>query len=456
MGGDNFRKGEGKVDPNNKFLKLREEFYEQERLKKEQLWSEVTRQLNKIDALFGCIDIEISNQLENNTEFEETVQNLISELTKSSYECYLVPASSSGSTTTTIRVSWDWNLYYNKLSSPPDFTMDDNERLADWMGLSGLFRTTVVRYCILRKKIVDSLETELTNSIVSNIQETRNRSTTGETFMKGNGRTNFTNRQLKFLKYTPPGPYEGTNFFAITPRSIDDRGRFRRPSESDILDHVLLGHIPSNTSWRIDLDEKSAMNVVCDGLDLFFVRDQNLYVANIEDRIEKNKPIDIRPINLDDTIKLNMRDGDFRRRLGVIKNPHGEQIIVGFGHRDIIYFNDRNSKGVRDSAFFSSFNWSQVVFDSDGKTMWVERVEDKFWPYSMNKDGIEVMESHDASDDGLDWDSIEERVQDRGLNSYSGDKEVEGILNKIREELQVAGINVSFGKNGDISLSWSW
>ena len=111
MGGDNFRKGEGKVDPNNKFLKLREEFYEQERQKKEELWSEVTRQLNKIDALFGCKEIKISNQLENNAEYEETVGNIISELKKSSFECYLVPSSSSDSKTTTIRVSWDWNLY---------------------------------------------------------------------------------------------------------------------------------------------------------------------------------------------------------------------------------------------------------------------------------------------------------------------------------------------------------
>ena len=39
MGGDNFRKGEGKVDPNNKFLKLREEFYEQERKKETALSS---------------------------------------------------------------------------------------------------------------------------------------------------------------------------------------------------------------------------------------------------------------------------------------------------------------------------------------------------------------------------------------------------------------------------------
>ena len=39
---------------------------------------------------------------------------------------------------------------------------------------------------------------------------------------------------------------------------------------------------------------------------------------------------------------------------------------------------------------------------------------------------------------------------------YEGDEEIEGILTKVRKELEVAGIEIDAIHDGNIEIKWSW
>ena len=150
--GDNFRKDGVGFDPNNQFLKLRQDFYDQETRLEEALWSKVTNQLNKINSLFGSLSIDISSSLSDQTDYEETIGKIILELRKSKYYCYLVPAPSSDERTTTLYVSWNWNDIYSKSKSGK-------------AKFSGVFGPTIKRYCDGRRELIETLKESISASI---------------------------------------------------------------------------------------------------------------------------------------------------------------------------------------------------------------------------------------------------------------------------------------------------
>ena len=131
-----FVRVKGKVDPNNKFLKLREEFYEQER-KETALWESINNQLSSIDRLFGFTHLNASSPLVNRSDFHSAVDGICSKLRKAGFEC--VPHIDKGHSIKShkINISWDWRKLYDRAQSGEnlDFSFEFEAILKDVLQL---------------------------------------------------------------------------------------------------------------------------------------------------------------------------------------------------------------------------------------------------------------------------------------------------------------------------------